>query len=78
MTWWFPFDNVGRQFGLAIKVCAIDVLESISIAKALAYRNSYDLKCASLFFPFPYPPDKKYMYDVISHLASFLVDSTYI
>ncbi len=32
--------------GLAIKVCAIDVLESISIAKALAYRNSYELECA--------------------------------
>ena len=36
-----------RQIGLAIIVCLIDLLESISIAKALAYRNSYDLKCAS-------------------------------
>ena len=32
-----------RQIGLAVIVCLIDVLESISIAKALAYRNQYDL-----------------------------------
>lgn len=38
--------DFGRIILLAIKVCAIDVLESISIAKALAYRNQYDLKCA--------------------------------
>ncbi len=37
--------DFGRIILLAIKVCAIDVLESISIAKALAYRNQYDLKC---------------------------------
>lgn len=36
--------DISRQIGLAIIVCMIDVLESISIAKALAYRNSYDLK----------------------------------
>lgn len=46
VTWWFPFHDIGRFIGLAIKVCAIDVLESISIAKALAYRNQYELKCA--------------------------------
>jgi hypothetical protein len=34
-----------RQIGLAVIVCLIDVLESISIAKALAYRNQYDLMC---------------------------------
>lgn len=38
--------DFGRIILLSIKVCAIDVLESISIAKALAYRNQYDLKCA--------------------------------
>ncbi|EIE25728.1 sulfate permease [Coccomyxa subellipsoidea C-169] len=43
VTWWFPFHDIGRFIGLAIKVCAIDVLESISIAKALAYRNQYEL-----------------------------------
>lgn len=47
VTWWFPMPSIGRMIGLAIKVCAIDVLESISIAKALAYRNQYELKCAS-------------------------------
>lgn len=47
VTWWFPMpSDFGRIILLAIKVCAIDVLESISIAKALAYRNQYDLKCA--------------------------------
>lgn len=41
--------NMGKIIALAIKVCAIDVLESISIAKALAYRNQYELKCAPSF-----------------------------
>ncbi len=44
VSWWFPMPEFGRQIGLAIIVCMIDVLESISIAKALAYRNGYDLK----------------------------------
>lgn len=39
--------KIGGLIALAIKVCAIDVLESISIAKALAYRNQYELKCAT-------------------------------
>ncbi|CAL5218904.1 g648 [Coccomyxa viridis] len=43
LSWWFPMPEFGRQIGLAIIVCMIDVLESISIAKALAYRNGYDL-----------------------------------
>ena len=42
-TWWFPMSNVGAKVGLALLVCAIDVLESISIAKALAYKNQYEL-----------------------------------
>jgi sulfate transporter 4 len=47
VTWWFPLDNIGRIWLLSLKVCAIDVLESISIAKALAYKNNYELKCAA-------------------------------
>ena len=43
VTWWFPMSNVGAKVGLALLVCAIDVLESISIAKALAYKNRYEL-----------------------------------
>lgn len=42
-TWWFPMSNAGAKVGLALLVCAIDVLESISIAKALAYKNRYEL-----------------------------------
>ena len=42
-TWWFPMSNVGAKVGLALLVCAIDVLESVSIAKALAYKNKYEL-----------------------------------
>ncbi len=43
VSWWFPMPDFKRQIGLAVIVCLIDVLESISIAKALAYRNQYDL-----------------------------------
>ena len=39
-------EHFGKKIGLAIVVCLIDVLESISIAKALAYKNKYILKCA--------------------------------
>lgn len=42
--WWFPMDHFGKKIALAIEVCLIDVLESISIAKALAYKNKYVLK----------------------------------
>ena len=42
--WFFPMDMFGEKFKLAIVVCIIDVLESISIAKALAYKNRYYLK----------------------------------
>ena len=37
-------DHFGDKIGLAIVVCLIDILESISIAKALAYKNKYLLK----------------------------------
>lgn len=42
--WFFPMDHFGKKLGLAIVVCLIDILESISIAKALAYKNKYLLK----------------------------------
>lgn len=42
--WFFPMDHFGKKLGLAIIVCLIDILESISIAKALAYKNKYLLK----------------------------------
>ncbi|KAK9802855.1 hypothetical protein WJX73_009168 [Symbiochloris irregularis] len=41
--WFFPMEHFGKKLGLAIVVCLIDVLESISIAKALAYKNKYIL-----------------------------------
>jgi hypothetical protein len=37
-------DNFGGKMGLAILVCAVDVLESISIAKSLAFKNKYELE----------------------------------
>lgn len=43
VTWLAPMPDLGAKFGLAILVCAIDVLESISIAKALAFKNRYEL-----------------------------------
>lgn len=44
LTWWFPMTRVVDKLGLAVLVCAIDVLESVSIAKALAFKNRYELK----------------------------------
>lgn len=37
-------DNFGEKIGLAIIICLVDILESISIATALATRNGYELK----------------------------------
>ena len=49
MTWWFPMPpNFTRLALLSVVICLIDVLESISIAKALAYKNRYELKCGPL------------------------------
>lgn len=42
-TWWAPLYAGGRQFSLAILICMIDLCESISIAKALAVTNKYQL-----------------------------------
>lgn len=43
VTWWFPMTRFGDKLGLALLVCAIDILESVSIAKALAFKNRYEL-----------------------------------
>jgi sulfate transporter 4 len=43
VTLWFPMENAGKKAGLAVLVCLIDVLESISIAKSLAIKNRYEL-----------------------------------
>ena len=46
VSWFFPMSHFGQKFKLAVIVCLIDVLESISIAKALAYKHKYELMCA--------------------------------
>ncbi|KAK9853863.1 hypothetical protein WJX84_006158 [Apatococcus fuscideae] len=39
-----PINDFSGKIGLAIVVCLIDVLESISIARALALRGKYDIR----------------------------------
>lgn len=41
--WWRPIPLVGKKFGYAIIICLVDLLESISIAKALALKNRYEI-----------------------------------
>lgn len=41
--WWSPIPQVGKKFGYAVIICLIDLLESISIAKALALKNRYEI-----------------------------------
>ncbi|PRW44455.1 sulfate transporter isoform B [Chlorella sorokiniana] len=41
--WWVPLYNVGKQMSLSALICFIDICESISIAKALAQKNKYQL-----------------------------------
>lgn len=43
VTWFFPMPNFGQKMLLAVIVCLIDMLESISIARALAMVNGYEL-----------------------------------
>ncbi|KAK9809119.1 hypothetical protein WJX72_009585 [[Myrmecia] bisecta] len=43
VSWFFPMQDFGKKFGLAIIVCLIDLLESISIAKAMAIKHNYKL-----------------------------------
>jgi hypothetical protein len=38
---WTPLVNTGRQIGLAVIICLVDVCESISIAKAMARVNKW-------------------------------------
>ncbi len=40
---WLPLIDSGKQLLLAALICLIDVCESISIAKALAQKNKYEL-----------------------------------
>lgn len=42
-SWFFPLFNVGKQITLSVLICAIDICESISIARALAQQNHYQL-----------------------------------
>eukprot|EP01012_Entosiphon_sulcatum_P019548 TRINITY_DN2444_c0_g1_i1.p1 TRINITY_DN2444_c0_g1~~TRINITY_DN2444_c0_g1_i1.p1 ORF type:complete len:820 (+),score=110.82 TRINITY_DN2444_c0_g1_i1:35-2494(+) len=41
--WFFPLIKPGKQIGLAILICCIDLCESLSIAKALAQKHRYEL-----------------------------------
>jgi sulfate transporter 4 len=41
--WWFPLISATPQLTLAALICIIDIVESISIAKALAAKNKYQL-----------------------------------
>ena len=41
--WWLPLISVSHQVVLAALICLLDVCESISIAKALAQKNGYEL-----------------------------------
>jgi sulfate transporter 4 len=40
---WFPLDSFKDLIGLAIIITLVDLLESISIAKAVARKNNYEL-----------------------------------
>lgn len=42
-SWWFPLYNVSQQLLLAVVVCLLDIVESTSIARALAQKNKYRL-----------------------------------
>ncbi|DBA70951.1 TPA: hypothetical protein ACH3X2_011394 [Trebouxia sp. C0005] len=47
VSWWNPpggIPRVGKKFSYAIIICLIDLLESISIAKALALKNRYEIR----------------------------------
>ena len=41
--WWLPLYNVSQQMVLAVLICMVDICESISIAKAMARVNKYQL-----------------------------------
>jgi sulfate transporter 4 len=41
--WWFPIENAGQLLALSVIICFIDICESVSIAKAMAATNKYQL-----------------------------------
>ncbi|WIA41485.1 hypothetical protein OEZ86_008861 [Tetradesmus obliquus] len=41
--WWAPVNNLGPMLGLSAVVMLVDLLESTSIARALARKNGYEL-----------------------------------
>ncbi|KXZ44585.1 hypothetical protein GPECTOR_65g203 [Gonium pectorale] len=43
VSWWFPMPEVAKLFPTAIVVMLVDLLESTSIARALARKNKYEL-----------------------------------
>ncbi len=43
LGWWSPIPQAGKKLGYAVIICLIDLLESISIAKALALKNRYEI-----------------------------------
>ena len=44
VTWWIPVHDVGPMMTLAVIVMLVDLLESTSIARALARKNGYELR----------------------------------
>eukprot|EP00775_Hariotina_reticulata_P008330 gene8330-8515_t len=43
ISWWVPIDDLGAMMRLAVVVMLVDLLESTSIARALARKNNYVL-----------------------------------
>jgi hypothetical protein len=41
--WWLPLYDIQKELVLAVLVCLLDVVESTSIARALAQKNKYKL-----------------------------------
>jgi hypothetical protein len=41
--WWFPLFDVPKQLILSLIICILDIVESTSIARALAQKNKYRL-----------------------------------
>ncbi|GFR48515.1 hypothetical protein Agub_g10409, partial [Astrephomene gubernaculifera] len=43
ISWWLPMPEINKLFPTAIVVMLVDLLESTSIARALARKNKYEL-----------------------------------
>ena len=52
LKYFSPISQLGSKIGLAIVVCLIDILESISIARALALRGKYDIRYTAICTPY--------------------------